>query len=129
MNHVAAVIGVGFVGRAHVDAIRRLGIPIRGILASSKERGEESRKALGLERAYASLDELAADSTVTAFGFFAIVALVVLASATASTSSRPTPHSARCAGSPIRARNSCFPLVPSITMGMPALMFPELVFA
>jgi predicted dehydrogenase len=66
MNHVAAVIGVGFVGRAHVDAIRRLGIPIRGILGSSKERGEESRKALGLERSYSSLDELAADSAVTA---------------------------------------------------------------
>jgi len=66
MKHVAAVIGVGFVGRAHVDAIRRLGIPIRGILGSSKERGEESREALGLERSYASLDELAADSAVTA---------------------------------------------------------------
>ena len=66
MNHVAAVIGVGFVGRAHVDAIHRLGIPIAGILSSNKERGEESRKALGLPRAYASLDELVADSSVTA---------------------------------------------------------------
>lgn len=65
MKHVAAVIGVGFVGRAHVEAIRRLGIPIRGILGSSKERGDESCKALGLEKAYASLDELAADSAVT----------------------------------------------------------------
>lgn len=65
MDHVAAVIGVGFVGRAHVDALRRLGIPIRGILGSSKERGAESSKALGLERSYASLDELAADSAVT----------------------------------------------------------------
>jgi predicted dehydrogenase len=65
MSHVAAVIGVGFVGRAHVDAIRRLGIPIAGILGSSQERAEESRKALGLPRAYASLDELAADSSVT----------------------------------------------------------------
>jgi len=66
MKHVAAVIGVGFVGRAHVDAIRRLGIPIRGILGSSKERGEESRQVLDLEKAYASLEELAADSAVTA---------------------------------------------------------------
>ena len=54
MKQVAAVIGVGFVGRAHVDALRRLGIPIRGILGSSKERGAESSQALGLERAYAS---------------------------------------------------------------------------
>lgn len=66
MSQTAAVIGVGFVGRAHVDALRRLGIPIRGILGSSKERGEESRKALGMERSYASLEELAADSSVTA---------------------------------------------------------------
>src|SRR5579859_4075615 len=66
MKQTAAVIGVGFVGRAHVDALRRLGIPIRGILGSTKERGAESSQALGLERAYASLDELAADSSVTA---------------------------------------------------------------
>lgn len=66
MKHIAAVIGVGFVGRAHVDALRRLGIPIRGILGSTKERGAESSQALGLEKAYASLDELAADSSVTA---------------------------------------------------------------
>ncbi len=65
MNHTAAVIGVGFVGRAHVDALRRLGIPIRGILGSTKERGAESSQALGLDRSYASLDELAADSAVT----------------------------------------------------------------
>jgi len=65
MKHVAAVIGVGFVGRAHVDALRRLGIPIRGILGSSKERGAASANALGIEKAYASLDELAADSAVT----------------------------------------------------------------
>ena len=62
MKHTAAVIGVGFVGRAHVDALRRLGIPVRGILGSSKERGAESTQALGLEHAYASLDELAAEA-------------------------------------------------------------------
>jgi predicted dehydrogenase len=65
MKHTAAVIGVGFVGRAHVDALRRLGIPIRGILGSNKERGAESSQALGLEHAYASLDELAGDPKVT----------------------------------------------------------------
>ncbi len=66
MKQTAAVIGVGFVGRAHVDALRRLGIPIRGILGSTKERGAESSQALGLERAYATLDELAQDASVTA---------------------------------------------------------------
>ena len=65
MKQTAAVIGVGFVGKAHVDALRRLGVPIHGVLGSSQERGGEARESLGLERAYASLDELAEDSAVT----------------------------------------------------------------
>ncbi len=66
MTQVAAVIGAGFVERAHLEALRRLAIPVRGVLGSSRERGEESRRTLHLERAYASLDELAADSAITA---------------------------------------------------------------
>jgi predicted dehydrogenase len=57
----AAVIGAGFVGRAHIDALRRLGIPIRGVLGSSPERAETTREALNLPRAYRSLEEVAAD--------------------------------------------------------------------
>lgn len=30
-----AVVGVGFVGRAHLDALRHLGIPVQGILGST----------------------------------------------------------------------------------------------
>ena len=58
----AAVIGAGFVGRAHVEALRRLGIPVLGVLGSSPERSEASRAALRLPRAYRSLEELAADA-------------------------------------------------------------------
>jgi len=65
MKQTAAVIGLGFVGRAHLEALRRLGIPVRGTLGSSQERGEEARSALGLDRAYSSLQELAADPSVT----------------------------------------------------------------
>src|SRR4029077_1182297 len=61
----AAVIGLGFVGRAHLEALRRMGIPVLGMLGSSRERSEEVRGLLGLERAYASLDELAADKAVS----------------------------------------------------------------
>jgi len=57
----AAVIGAGFVGRAHIDALRRLGIPIRGVLGSSPERAEITREALNLPRAYRSLEEVATD--------------------------------------------------------------------
>jgi len=65
MKQAAAIIGLGFVGRAHLEALRRIGIPVRGMLGSSRERSEEVRQSLGLERAYASLEELAADPSVT----------------------------------------------------------------
>ena len=60
----AAVVGLGFVGRAHVEALRRLGISVRGILGSTADRGREAAQAMDVERAYASLEELTADSTV-----------------------------------------------------------------
>jgi predicted dehydrogenase len=58
----AAVIGVGFVGRAHVEALRRLGIPVRGILGSTPERSQQAAQSLGLDHAYHSVAELAQDS-------------------------------------------------------------------
>jgi predicted dehydrogenase len=65
-NLRAAIIGLGFVGRAHLEALRRQGISVAGVLGSSPERTEEARTALGLERAYRSLDELARDRSVNA---------------------------------------------------------------
>src|SRR6266851_4897716 len=47
-----------------MDALRRLGVPLLGVLRSSPERSESSRSELKLPRAYRSLDELAADSAV-----------------------------------------------------------------
>ena len=66
MKQAAAVIGVGFVGRAHVEALRRIGVPVRGILGSSRERTTASAESLNIDHAYASLEELAQDSSVTA---------------------------------------------------------------
>ncbi|HEY4977869.1 MAG TPA: Gfo/Idh/MocA family oxidoreductase [Candidatus Acidoferrum sp.] len=60
----AAIVGLGFVGRAHLDALRRQGIPVQGILGSAPERAKEAAEALGLPRAYSSLEELAADASV-----------------------------------------------------------------
>ena len=64
MRPNAAVIGLGFVGKAHVESLRRLAIPIRGALGSSLETTASACKALHLERAYSSLDEIVADSSV-----------------------------------------------------------------
>lgn len=66
MNHVAAVIGAGFVGRAHIEALRRIPVRVKGTLVSSGDRTSAAVKALGLERAYASVDEIAADREITA---------------------------------------------------------------
>ena len=64
MNLRAAVVGVGFVGKAHIEALRRLGIPIQGVLGSSVTRTEAACRGLGLSRAYTSLEELVGDSSV-----------------------------------------------------------------
>jgi len=64
VNLRAAVVGVGFVGKAHIEALRRLGIPIQGVLGSSVTRTEAVCRSLGLSRAYASLEELLGDNSV-----------------------------------------------------------------
>jgi predicted dehydrogenase len=62
----AAVIGLGFVGRAHLEALRRQGIVVPGILGSSPERTQQACRDLRVEHAYASLDELVRDAAIEA---------------------------------------------------------------
>jgi predicted dehydrogenase len=64
MNVRAAVVGSGFVGRAHIEALRRLAIPIQGVLGSSPKRTEEQCRSLSIARAYKSMEELATDESV-----------------------------------------------------------------
>jgi predicted dehydrogenase len=61
----AAVIGTGFIGTVHVEALRRIGVDVRGVLGSTAERGAARADALGVRRAYASLDDLLADDSVS----------------------------------------------------------------
>jgi predicted dehydrogenase len=60
----AAVIGTGFIGSVHLAALRRLGVRVAGVLGSSAARGADRAAALGVSRAYGSLDELLADPGV-----------------------------------------------------------------
>src|SRR5919106_4284160 len=60
----AAVIGSGFIGTVHIEALRRLGIPVRGLLGSTPERAAKRAEELGIPRAYESLDDLLADEEV-----------------------------------------------------------------
>lgn len=60
----AAVIGTGFIGTVHVQALRRLGVQVKGVLGSSPDRGRQRATEIGVPYAYASLDELLADDAV-----------------------------------------------------------------
>lgn len=63
-NIKAAVIGTGFIGGVHIQALRRLGVDVYGVLGSSPDRGKERAAELGVPKAYASLDALLADDSV-----------------------------------------------------------------
>src|ERR1700740_2584133 len=60
----AAVIGTGFIGTVHVEALRRIGVQVRGVLGSTPERGAARAAALGVRHAYPTLDDLLVDDTV-----------------------------------------------------------------
>lgn len=62
----SAIVGTGFIGPVHLEALRRLGRPVLGILGSTPEKSKQAAQALGLARGYASLDELLADPAVGA---------------------------------------------------------------
>ncbi len=60
----AAVIGTGFVGVVHVDALRRLGVEVVGVAGSNSERAAAKAAAAGLPPAYDSVEALLADERV-----------------------------------------------------------------
>jgi predicted dehydrogenase len=60
----AAVIGVGFIGELHADALRRAGVHVAGVLGSRPERAREKAARMGVERVYNDLPELLADPDV-----------------------------------------------------------------
>lgn len=63
--NTAAVVGTGFIGPVHVEALRRIGVRVKGVLGSSAEKSRSAAAALGVERGYGSYDELLADADVS----------------------------------------------------------------
>jgi predicted dehydrogenase len=61
-----AVAGTGFIGPVHVEALRRIGVTVVGVLGSSPAKSRSAAKALGIPKAYASYGEVLADSEVHA---------------------------------------------------------------
>lgn len=60
----AAVIGSGFIGTVHIEALRRMGVHVHGLLGSTPERGAASAERIGLPEAYASVADLLTDEHV-----------------------------------------------------------------
>jgi predicted dehydrogenase len=59
-----AVVGAGFIGPVHVEALRRLGVTITGILGIDDKESQSAQQKLGLPKAYKSFDEVLADPKV-----------------------------------------------------------------
>jgi predicted dehydrogenase len=61
-----AIIGAGFMGPAHAEALRRLGIEVTGILGVDEMESQSAAKKLGLPKAYRNFREVLADPGVRA---------------------------------------------------------------
>ena len=60
----AVVIGTGFIGRVHIEALKRLGVPVIGVFASNAEKTEQARREFGLEKGYSTYEEVLEDEAV-----------------------------------------------------------------
>ncbi len=65
-NIGVAVIGAGFIGPVHVEALKRLGVKVTGILGVDEAESKSAAEAMGLPRAYESIEEVLADEAVAA---------------------------------------------------------------
>lgn len=60
----AGVVGIGFIGVAHVEALRRLGVDVVGVVGSTPERARDKAEALGLGRVYDDVESMASDPDI-----------------------------------------------------------------
>ena len=60
----SAVVGTGFIGAVHVDALRRIGVYVLGVVGSSAERASARAVEAGLPPAYPSLEAMLEDDRV-----------------------------------------------------------------
>jgi len=58
------VAGTGFIGPAHVEALRRLGIEVAGLSEIDVQRGQERAAALKIGKVYSSYEAMLADPSI-----------------------------------------------------------------
>ena len=64
MDVKAGVVGIGFIGAAHIEALRRLGVHVAGVVGSAPARARVRAAAIGSPPVYESVDDLAADPSI-----------------------------------------------------------------
>jgi len=58
------VAGTGFIGPAHIEALRRNGIQVLGLAENTQEKAEAKATELGIPRIYGSVEEMLADPDI-----------------------------------------------------------------
>lgn len=58
------VAGTGFIGPAHVEALRRNGITVLGLAENTREKAQQKAAEMGIPRIYGSLDEMLKDEDI-----------------------------------------------------------------
>ena len=58
------VVGTGFIGPVHVEALRRLGIEVAALVGHGAERAAEKARQMHIPKAYGSVEELLADPDI-----------------------------------------------------------------
>jgi predicted dehydrogenase len=61
-----AIIGTGWMAATHTEALRRLGMDVVGVAGRTYDRAKETAHKLGVSTAYASVDDLLADGSLSA---------------------------------------------------------------
>lgn len=58
------IVGAGFIGPAHIEALRRIDFHVVGLVASTPEDASEKARRLNVEKSYRSLEEMIADPEI-----------------------------------------------------------------
>jgi len=59
-----AVVGLGFMGRTHIQALRRLGVEVQGVAGISEDEAKNAADELAIPSWYRSFDEVIADNDI-----------------------------------------------------------------
>jgi predicted dehydrogenase len=66
MNPKVVVVGLGFMGRTHIQALRRLGINVHGVAGVNAAEAQTVAAELSIPKTYTSFDEVVSDVDVVA---------------------------------------------------------------